>query len=277
VNLFPSLQARYEFTPTTIGRASYSSTIARPGFNQANPAATIDPNLFLVSQGNPNLKPTVSQNFDLSLERYLDRGGIISLGVFDKELSNYIVANTRTALFSPNDPLFGSLAGTPTQVLSYTNIPSARVQGLEFDYDQHYTMLPGFLSGLGTSFNWTHVNSSGQIRPGETGSLPSTARNTYNAQVYWENERFSVRLAGYYVGRMLSAVGKTAATDRYTERRFSLDLGASYALTKNVSVYVAARNLLDTPVTATEGTSNRVIQRETYGKTFLIGLSGSFD
>ncbi|WP_346778324.1 TonB-dependent receptor [Burkholderia sp. Ac-20379] len=277
VNFFPSLQARWEFTPDTIGRASYSSTIARPGFNQANPAATIDPSLFVVSQGNPNLKPTVSQNFDLSLERYLDHGGIVSLGLFDKELSNYIVANSNTVMFSPTDPLFGALAGTPSQVLSYKNISHARARGLEFNYDQHYTMLPGILSGLGSSFNWTHVNSSGEIRPGESSSLPSTANDTYNAQLYWENQRFSVRLAGSYIGRMLASIGKSKASDRYWEPRFSLDLGASYALTKHVSVYAAARNLLDTPVAQSEGSNHQLIQRETYGRTYMFGLSGSFD
>ena len=276
-NLFPSLQARYEFTPSLIGRASYSSTIARPGFNQANPSATIDTSLFAVTQGNPSLKPTVSQNFDLSIEQYLNDGGIVSLGVFDKELSNYIVGNTRTTVFSANDPLFGALAGAPAQVVSYSNIAKARARGVEFDYDQHYTMLPGILSGLGTSFNWTYVSSCGQIRPGESSALPSTARNTFNAQLYWENNRFTVRLGGYYVGRSLLLVGNSAATDQYTERRFTLDLGASYAVTKNLSVYVAAKNLLDTPLTITEGSSNRILTRETYGKTLLIGLTGRFD
>jgi hypothetical protein len=42
-------------------------------------------------------------------------------------------------------------------------------------------------------------------------------------------------------------------------------------------VYVAAKNLLDTPLTITEGSSNRILTRETYGKTLLIGLTGRFD
>ena len=41
-NAFPSLQGRYEIQPTLIARATWSSTIARPGFNQSNASQTID-------------------------------------------------------------------------------------------------------------------------------------------------------------------------------------------------------------------------------------------
>jgi outer membrane receptor protein involved in Fe transport len=36
-DFLPSLQTRYELTPSLVGRAIYSSTIARPGFNQLTP------------------------------------------------------------------------------------------------------------------------------------------------------------------------------------------------------------------------------------------------
>ncbi len=35
-NFSPGIQARYELEPATLLRASFSSTIARPGFNQVN-------------------------------------------------------------------------------------------------------------------------------------------------------------------------------------------------------------------------------------------------
>lgn len=276
VDLFPSLQARYTLQSALVARASYSRTIARPGFNQASPSATIDAALFQVSQGNPDLKPTISDNFDLSLERYLGQGGVLSLGLFDKQLSNYIVANTQTVNFLSSDPLFGALAGTPSRVISYTNLSSAHARGLELNYDQHYKMLPGWMSGLGTSFNWTHVRSKGELRPGESAALPSTARNTYNAQLYWEGERASARLAANYIGRSLSAIGKSAATDQFTEGRLSMDFGAGYVINRHLSAYVAARNLLDTANTTTEGNSRRVTQRETYGKTLMLGLTGHY-
>jgi outer membrane receptor protein involved in Fe transport len=128
---------------------------------------------------------------------------------------------------------------------------------------------------LGSSFNYTFVNSSGQIRPGESAQLPSTSRNTYNASVYWEGEKFATRLSASYVGRSLALVGPSAALDQYTEARLSADLSATYALDKHYSLFLMGRNLLNTAHTFTEGTSNRVIQREYFGRAVMFGITGS--
>jgi TonB-dependent receptor len=275
-NLFPSVQARYEFQPDLVGRASFSTTIARPGFNQTNPAATIDAANNAVSMGNAALNPTTSKNFDLSIEHYLHQGGIVSAGLFDKELSNYIVG--RTTKVAITDPVISSALGPQpglTQLVSYSNLSKARATGIELNYDQKYANLPGLLSGLGTSFNYTLVDSKGDIRPGESAMLPSTSRNNYNAAVYWQGEKLSMRLAASYVGRSLLFIGANASMDQYTESRLSADAGASYAINKNLSFYVAGRNLTNTAHTITEGSSNRVIQRETFGKAILLGINGS--
>jgi TonB-dependent receptor len=276
-NVFPSVQARYAIRPDWVSRASFSSTIARPGFNQTNPAATIDAANNIVTRGNSTLKPTTSYNIDLSIEHYFNEGGIASLGVFDKELSNYIVAATQFG--GINDPTILAALGpqtTPTQLVTYANIKKARAAGVEFNYDQRYTFLPGFLGGLGTMFNYTYVNSRGDIRPGESAQLPSTSRDNYNAAVYWEGSQLSIRLAGSYVGRNLLFIGGNSSLDQYTEARLSADVSASYALTKHFALYAMGRNLLDTAHTLTEGSSNRIIQRETFGRSVLVGVTGSF-
>ncbi|WP_459572075.1 TonB-dependent receptor [Cupriavidus sp. 8B] len=276
-NVFPSLQARYEILPALIGRASFSSTIARPGFNQTNPAATIDAANNVVTQGNANLKPITSNNPDVSLEHYLSQGGIVSVGVFDKELSNYIVGATRFGGIT--NPVVAAALGpqsSATQVVTYANIAKARALGFELNYDQKYTSLPGWLSGVGTSFNYTFVDARGEIRPGESKQLPSTSRNTFNAAVYWEHGRVALRAAASYVGRNLLFVGANSSLDQYTESRLSADVSATYAIDKNFSIYFLGRNLLDTPHTITEGSSNRVIQRETFGKALMVGVTGKF-
>jgi outer membrane receptor protein involved in Fe transport len=94
--------------------------------------------------------------------------------------------------------------------------------------------------------------------------------------VYWEGSQFSVRLAGAYVGRNLLFIGGNASLDQYTEARLSADASASYMVSKHFSLYATGRNLLDTAHTLTEGSSNRIIQRETFGRAVLVGLTGSF-
>src|SRR5260370_9119067 len=89
---------------TVVGRAIYSRTIARPGFAQSSASVLADPGTGIVTTGNPNLKPTTSQNFDLQIEKYLPHGGIISLGAFDKAMSDSIRAHSSTPPHPPCRP-----------------------------------------------------------------------------------------------------------------------------------------------------------------------------
>jgi TonB-dependent receptor len=270
-NLFPSLQARYELAPKSIVRASFSSTIARPGFNQTSASTTIDVGNNIVTTGNPALKPTLSNNFDLAFEHYLPHAGIVSLGLFDKALKDYIVGKVDFQNF-PNSGAYAGLAGN-TKVITFGNVSSARARGLEANYEQRFTSLPGILSGLGAGFNWTYVDSSVEIRPGEHSMLPSTSRNTYNGSVFWERDGLNLRLSTYYTGRNLLGIGGDVTQDIYSEPRRSADFGASYQIAKNYGLFLNVKNLTNTAMKFTEGTIDRVIQREFYGKTVEAGIN----
>lgn len=271
-NYFPSIQAKYEIAPKLQIRAAFSSTLARPGFNQINPSVFVDVASGLITTGNPDLKPATSNNFDLSIEQYLPSAGILSLGIFDKEITNYIVSSVSNQSFPANGLYPGSL-GANLKVYSYANTPSSHVRGLEFNYEQRFNDLQGVLGGLGAGFNWTLVNSSFQIRPGETSMLPSSSKNTGNASVFYDRAGLNLRLGMYYVSEDLFAIGHGPGLDVYNAARTSLDFGSSYKIAKEYAVYFNAKNLLDTPHTFYEGSSDRVIQREFYGKTYQVGIN----
>ena len=269
VDYFPSVQARYAFTSNLIGRLAYSTAIARPGFNQITSASQIDLGNNLVIEGNPNLAATTSDSFDISLARYLPHAGLISVGAFDKELHNYILPNQVQTVFP-------GIAGI-TSIQSFSNSPAARATGVELQYIQRFAFLPAPLDGLGIDSNYTYVSSSAQIRPGETGSLPSTSDNTFNVALTYERGPVQFRLATAYVGHNLYAIGSSRATDIFAAPRFRLDLGSSYVLTRYATVYFDAKNLTNTPLQFTEGpTNSRPIQREFYDATYLAGLRASF-
>jgi len=270
INLFPSIQGRLALREDLIARAVISSTIARPGFGQVNPALNISPSTDTVSFGNPDVKPTTSNNIDLTLERYLPNAGILSIGLFDKEITDFIAQVVTTQTF-PNNGIFAGFVG-PAHVTTYANIPNARAWGLEACYEQRYRALPGFWGGLGTNVNWTFVDSSGQFRSGISQTLPSSSRNTANAEVFYERDGVNLRAGMYYVARDLFGFGGSTATDVYSEARTTVDFGGSYAFTKNLSLYANAKNLTNAPLKFTEGTPGRPIQREFYGPTYQLGL-----
>jgi TonB-dependent receptor len=271
-NLFPTVEARYEIHDDLILRGSYSKTIARPGFNQVTAAVTIDPSSNSVSRGNPDLKPITSDNLDASLEYYFGDAGIASVSVFDKQLSNYIVTQQQTGVVLPDSPLYGGFTGK-ANVYTFANIKSAFARGVEFSYQQKYTMLPGWLGGLGMAANYTLVDSRAQIRPGDYELLPSTSKNTGNLAFTYDLNGLHLDLGAYYISKNIFGVGNSPATDVWSQPRFSLDLGSSYAINSHVSVFLNLKNLTDTRLKFTEGPrDNRPIQREFYGQTFTAGV-----
>jgi TonB-dependent receptor len=274
-NYFPTLQGRYDFLDNLVGRLTYSTGIARPGFEQITPGASISVTNATVSVGNPALKPTLGQNFDATLEYYPGDGQIAAFGLFYKQFRDYILLSQQ---YVPGYNYPG-LTGTITQVQSFSNGP-AHAEGIEGQYQQQLKFLPAPFDGFGYSANFTLVDSRAQIHPGVYGLLPSTSKVTWNAAVFYERSPFEVRVAADYVGQDLFAFGSTtgnSSTDTFSRHRLTLDLGSSYAIAHQVKVYFDAKNLLNTPLEFTEGTSDsRPIQREFYDITLLAGVRLSF-
>jgi TonB-dependent receptor len=269
-NYFPTLQGRYEVFDNLVTRATYSVGIARPGFDQIDPGANVSVTGASVTVGNPGLKPTIGQNFDLALEYYPGDGQIASVGLFYKQFKNYILLSQQIVGSYP----FPGLTDTITTVQSYSNGP-AHADGFEAQYQQQLTFLPAPLDGFGYSGNVTLVDSRAQIHPGIYGLLPSTSKRTWNAAIFYERSPIEVRLAADYVGQNLFAFGGVVgnATDDYSSARLTMDLGSSYSITRQVKLYFDAKNLLNTPLEFTEGPSqSRPIQREFYDITLLAGV-----
>ena len=274
-DFLPSLQTRYEFSPTLVARAIYSSTIARPGYNQQSPSLNLILANNQASQGNPNIKPVHSHNIDLSIENYQPNGGIVSFGVFYKDLKDYIIPTITQSTF-PNKGIFAGFTG-PVHIITFANGTGARVRGYEVNAERRFTELPGWWAGFGASFNWTGVDSRVQERPGEFTALPSTARNTGNAALFYEKPGlFEVRLGANYTSRWLFFVGGSAATDQFVEPRTSVDLGSRLWVSEQFSLYFDAKNLTNTVLKFTEGRPDRPLQREFYRETYQLGVLANF-
>jgi TonB-dependent receptor len=279
-NVFPTVQLKYEIQPDLQVRATYSTGIARPGFSQAGGNAGVDFTASprpVYSAGNPDLKPTTGNNFDVDVEYYMPNGGIVQVGVFDKEFQNYIF---RSAKINVTDPVFG---GVPGDVVTFIN-ESAYARGVEVAYHQKFTTLPSLFSGLGVDANATLVNSrfkeysaavSGTGKD-EFGSLPGTSHVTWNLAGFYEDHGLNLRLSAEYVGHSLFGLNGDRSLDTIQDRKLNLDFASSYQFTSNWQGYFNVKNLLNTPLSYYEGSRSRPIQREIYGQTYEVGVRAKF-
>ena len=270
-SFFPDVDFKYSATDNFVVHAAFSSAIGRPGFNQVSAARSIDVANQIVSQGNPDLKPTTGKNFDLSAEYYTAHGGLLSAAVFYKAFSNYIIPTVQMVGSYP-DPLLANPAGQ-IELDSYQNIGSARAYGIELNVRQQLTFLPGALSGFGVEANGTIVQSRGSIRQGEQHRLPQTSPYAFNASLFYQRPGFQARVAGAYVSKNIFSVGGSDATDLYSQARFRLDASASVDITPRMSFFVEAKNLSNTKLTFTlSEDKNYPIQREYYKPDYLAGV-----
>jgi TonB-dependent receptor len=272
---FPTVQLRYQFAPVLVGRIAFSTAIARPGFDQITPGASVSVANASVTVGNPALKPTIGDNLDLTFGYYPGHGQIADIDFFGKKYTNFILLSQQTVP-SYNFP---NLVGVPTLVDSFDNGP-AHAYGVEAQFQQQFVWLPAPFDGFGVNANATIVHSEAEIHPGIRGPMPSTAELTANLALFYEHGPIDLRVASDYVGQNLFGYGPdlTNAFDDYSSPRLTLDFGASYQVTHAVQAYFDAKNLLNTPLKFTEGTSeSRPIQREFYDVTLLAGVRANFD
>ena len=282
-NAFPTVQLRYQFSPDMLVRATYSTGIGRPGFlqNSATTSSNHDATDPQITTGNPDLQPTTGQNFDLSFEYYLPKAGILQLGAFDKEFSNYIVTQNQRRLYTGTDPTF---AGLIVGYTTFGNRGGAYARGLEAAYHQQFQELPGMWSGLGVDANITlvqsHVEEYDAATSGtghaESGLLPGTSRMTWNLAGFYEANKVQLRVAAEYVSKELFSLGGSKATDSIQDNRLTLDFTSSYQVAPQWAVYFNVKNLTNAPLRFYIDNPSFPIQREYYEQSFEAGVRAKF-
>jgi TonB-dependent receptor len=108
----PNLNLGLGVTDDVMVRFSASKSIGRPDFTSLQGGFAVNGTANRGggsgSSGNPDLEPLESVNLDLSVEWYFADDGYASLGVFQKEISNYITTNpVNQSLFGIHDPASG--------------------------------------------------------------------------------------------------------------------------------------------------------------------------
>ena len=270
VNAFPSVQAQYRFGSDTIVRAAYGMGIARPNFGDIAPYFIDDPTSNPeFSQGNPNLKPTHAQNFDLVAEHYFKPLGMIQAGVFYKALSGPI--------FGVTVPFQGNTSAT------FINGPNAHITGFEAAWQQRLSFLPGLLNGMGVRANYSYTSSSATF-PADFGrtdhpTLVRTAPNNWNFDLTYDKKGISARMGlTHNDGYIWSYAGANATTgpsgDTYLYPHTQVDAQVNYWIPRGrgLQAIVSMLNLNDEVFGFYNGSERYPIQREYYGRTFSLGL-----
>ena len=273
----PSLIVRIEPARAVILRAAYTKSVGRPEYSNLSPGGSIDtvnaaPNA-AVSLGNPNLKPYVSDNLDATGEWYFARGGLISVGAFGKWIKNPIFSKVTVVAN-------GTVNGITYPLVSTTqpfNAVSGRITGIEAQFQQQFTFLPGLLSGFGISLNGTLTHSKLTLPDGRQSTFPQQSKYLYGGELFYQKGPLEASIAYHNTGHSLLAIGSPSYNDQYNDDLRRLDAKASLRIWQSVTLFFEAQNLTDEPTRQYQaGNPNWLIQNERYGRTFYGGVSAKF-
>jgi TonB-dependent receptor len=277
LDVLPSVQLRYAITPDSAIRFAYGRGLARPDYSQLPPFLTLDDTRKSVSAGNPNLKPTHANNYDLLFEQYLKPLGMIQGGFFYKDISDPI-ARVRTRLTT------GTYAGYLQS--ESVNITGAHVYGFELAYQQRLSYLPGVLKALGLSANYSYTASQATGIPGRSDkpALLRQAPHTWNISPTYDRGRVSMRVGMSYNDANIYSYGFTDGADlglkgpngdQYLYTHFQVDAQGSVRLAKGFSLIAYGLNLNNEVFGFYQGSPIYLAQREYYKPTYAGGIRWS--
>ena len=138
---FPSIHLAYDLTNSLKAMASWSTSYGRPNFTQLVPGISISDAAMTVTMNNPAIGPQYSRNIDFSLQYYMKSSGLLTVGYFHKDISDYIITSSERRIGSGTENGFnGEYADY--ELFSTRNIGFAKVHGYEAEYRQMLSFLP---------------------------------------------------------------------------------------------------------------------------------------
>ncbi|MER2490382.1 TonB-dependent receptor [Catenovulum sediminis] len=256
----PSFNMRIKYSDALQLRLGYAKTMNRQGFALLNPAM----NISLLSSdtpaihqdgsinaraygGNPNIKALTSKNYDLSLEYYYGFSSYLSGALFYRDLNGF--AHWLHSVI--DDPEYGQV-----EIFRPENAQHGRIYGYEVNWQTFLDFIPVIGQNVGLSCNLTYLqgqsnkrNEQGEFT--ELSEFPGLSKWTYNTVLFYEADKFSIRLSYNYRSSWINLhTGLSESggfTGRKTRARDRLDVSASYQLNKQYAVFAEISNLIARP------------------------------
>jgi TonB-dependent receptor len=277
-HLLPSLDMKLELTPEVHLRLNVSRTLTRPAITFLTPVLNVGgiPRIgaLTANGGNPELKPYLSDNFDLAAEWYYQPNSYAAINGFVKEVTNFIVQGTqRQTINNVIDPSTGQPA--IYTVSQRVNGPDATVSGVEMAW-QHVFGDTGF----GFQVNATLVDTDkphDRTDISQSGFAVTGLADSANFIGFYDRSGFEARVALNWRDEYLLQFGQNqnnsafGAEATYVNPSLQIDFSTSYQLSDRFNVFFEALNLTDETLSTHGRFDNQMLDVWAYGRRYALG------
>ncbi|WP_331346614.1 TonB-dependent receptor [Cellvibrio sp. UBA7661] len=315
----PNVDFDISLTDDIKARASYSQTIARPNYNDIKGGFVwgTAPRIAMgdASAGNPDLNPLESTNYDISAEWYYADASYVSLGVFKKDVVDFIgsspVVIQDTGFHTPvNGPRWNAaVAAVGSDLLAIQNYILANYPGsvdaatghifalaedpiLPFTVTRPVNNKDASLDGIELAIQHTFGESGYGFQANATKVDSDTEyddlskanqfaifglSDSANFIGFYDKNGLQVRIAYNWRDSFLASVGDSAgANPVYTEAYGQVDASVSYDVTDNLTFSLEALNLTDETQRQYSRHENLVRNYTETGARYNVGVRYSF-
>lgn len=279
-DVLPSINMTLEVMDDVIVRAAASETLIRPALGDIAYKRTVSLNDFKYRDGNPDLKPTYADQWELGVEWYLPQGGLLAASYFEKTIKG-VVRESHTGVvkdvvkYNAN----GTIDGTyDFDIYQKVNAKGAYdVSGLELVAQFPLNMLHESLEGFGINANMTLLDNS---LTGESDlDIPTPpeglTEKTYNLTAYYENDTFDARISYNFKDKYVEYIDRDLYPV-YRKAYGQVDFSAGYYLTDNIKLVVDAINLTNEETAAYAINPSFPTMYEFSGRRVSLGIRADF-
>lgn len=315
----PSFNMNVEVIEDVIARFSYSRSLARPPVSALRSTTSFLGNPKVgqrkVAVGNPDLKPYIADNIDLSLEYYYGEGSYVSTGYYRKQVENFLVnvtteetisditdafigeraeqarADLAEAGIQPTDQAIhdqinanlGNEPGTP--ILGDTTDPLATFY-VSRDTNVETANLWGWElaaqhmfgdTGFGVAANATFVFGDVEADRDVIGYQFALPglSDSANFSAIYDLDGLSARVSYNWRDEFLTGFDQHSAPI-FTEAYGQWDINVNYAVNEQFTVFFEGLNLTDETQRTYVRYSEQLLRANQYGARYNIGFRYSF-
>ncbi len=304
VEVLPSFNAVVDMRDDVLLRLGVFRGLSRPdpadmGFGRAlnvddDDATSISELIGTASaNGNPDLKPLTSWNFDLAVEWYPNDDTMLAVGGYYKSFLGGFENTQRVEQFLVDDQPINADVTT-----SRTIEDTSTLVGFEMTLTHAFDYLPGYLSGLGgkLSYNWADadfefedqtfgasrvVDESGNVVSERVGIIPAAglfgfSEQVLSAQMYYDIGDLDLQLIYKYRSKYFQQFISSPGIIRYIGDIGVVEARATYKIMDNVTLRVEALNLFDEPRRGFIPTPDSQYELNSYGPRVFVGIRAKF-
>ncbi|MCI2283605.1 TonB-dependent receptor [Colwellia sp. MSW7] len=269
--VLPSFNIAFDATENQIVRFGAARVMSRPNYSDLAPIESVgalNVEFPTGTSGNPDLKPQIADQFDVTWEWYFDDSSVVSVAYFYKDIQSYRTTGSYIAPYfnEQDDEWVDVTINRPDNGLG------GSTDGLEIGYQQAFGNF-----GLASNYTYTNADSNQARVEGVAGSglVEGASDHMFNATAYYENETFGARLMYNYRTEWYKGVSWTGA-ELWNKSYGQLDFSSSYTISENFNVVFEAVNLTDEEVIEYDGKESRLMSVYQNGRRFVLGLNVSF-